>query len=193
MSTQPTRPRRALRPTFVILAAGFVAALAACSPDTAPPQVTLPSQPSVIVVTTDTGEQVHPTTLADVRARVPFDIKIPTWVPDDYQLSDEISVAADSAWVLLEWRAPDDTLVDLIISPVAPATPNAPPQFVHNVDIDGHEGQIILGLHNSAAGEWDPTLQTLLTWREGELYYSLATAGLTTTAKDLQRMAESMS
>jgi hypothetical protein len=197
MSTQPTHPRRALRLSLLTCAAGLCAAVAvACSPAAAQPQVTLPSEPPVIIVADAPPPASAPgqsTTLAELRARAPFPIKTPAWVPAGYQLSDDINIAADSAWVLLEWQSPDGALVDLIISPIAPATPNAPPQFVHAVEVAGQPGQFIFGLHNSAAGRWDPTLQTLLTWQQDKLYYALATAGLTTSAQDLQRMADSMS
>lgn len=197
MSTYPARPRRALRLALVTFAVGLAAAvLAACSPAASQPQVTLPSDPAVIIITDSThapDAQSVDAALADVRARVAFAVKTPAWVPEGYRLSDEINVAGDATWVLLEWRTDDGALVDLIISPVAPATPQAPPQFVRAVDVAGHTGYFIFGLHNAAADVWDPTLQTLLTWRDDGVYYSLATAGLDTPPQDLKRMAESLS
>jgi hypothetical protein len=197
MSTHLTHPRRALRLTFATLGAALiVAGLAACSPAPTQPRITLPSDPSVIIITDSThtpdATSVN-AALEEARARVPFAIQTPAWVPEGYHLSDEISVANDAGWVLLEWQADDGALVDLIISPVAPATPDAPPQFVREVAVGSHTGYFIFGLHNATADVWDPTVQTLLTWRDADLYYSLATAGLDTAPGDLQRMAESLS
>ncbi len=194
MSTHAPYPRALL----LTLGAGLLLAAAACQPTSPQPQVTLPSAPPVVVVSdaspppADDTVPVQAGALDEIRARLPFTIKTPAWVPEGYRLSDEISVAGDAAWVLLEWEHETGALVDLVISPYAPATPNAPPQFVKAVVVAGRPAQFIFGLHNSAAGQWDPTLQTILTWQDGDLYYSLATAGTATSAKDLKHMAQSM-
>ena len=189
-------------PRLRVLITGFLSlslAAAACAPSTAEPQVRLPARPPVLVLAgTDPlvpgeagADQLSD--LAALRARLPYTIKLPGWVPEGYALADEISLAEDSAWVFLEWRHATGAVVDLIISPYAPATPNAPPQFVQTVDVAGHTGQFIFGLHNATAEQWDPTLQTLLTWQDEALYYSLAAAGTDPSALELQRMAESLS
>jgi hypothetical protein len=185
-----SRASRHLRAGLLPLA--IVLLLAACRPASPEPAVTLPSAPVVVVADT-VPIPFQAGSLAQVRAHLPYAILLPAWVPEGYRLADQISVAADSAWVLLEWQHKSGALLDLIISPYAPATPDAPPQFIKAVDVSGQPALFIFGLHNSAAGRWDPALQTLLTWQAGDLHYSLATAGMAASTQDLQHMAASLS
>jgi hypothetical protein len=63
---------------------------------------------------------------------------------------------------------------------------------VRSASVNGSPGLLILGLCDGDTEAWDPTLQTILAWRSGEVHYALATTGTAATAYDLQRMAESM-
>ncbi len=126
--------------------------------------------------------------LADARAAAPFDIGLPAWAPDGFQLLDAVEVTADpaSASVGLAWQNVDGATIDLTLSNnPAGAGRLAGAGNVEPVTVNGQPASL---RHTTGLG----ASRLVLTWTRAGVAYRLAAPADALDAASLVRMAESI-
>jgi hypothetical protein len=134
-------------------------------------------------------------TLTEAQARLPYDIHLPTWVPDGFKISSVVRVAhfpgASAPQVTITWYGsdPDVGHIDLTIFGQRidwlVETDN-----VQEVEVNGQSAALVEGGWNVDTNQWNREAARMLNWMKGNEMYQLHTSGA--SAEDLIRMAESI-
>lgn len=185
-------------PGFYTLATQGTPATATASaeaPTSTPPATGRPAMIEVTAIATIQpdpllGTPVDTTSLAEAQAQVPFTLTLPTWLPAGFIRRDEVGLASDRSWVMLQWDHPSNKAITLLISRDDTPYPAAPGS-TEFVTVNGQTAALITGGWDFETGAWDLARQVTLKWQPADLYYLLSARG-SVPADDLMRMAGSI-
>jgi len=139
--------------------------------------------------------------LSKVQAMIPFTLTLPTWVPDGFELQEEVQVILPTeisrhTSVSLQWCPVGRSyncihmIAECPVGAVPPSSLVVGPGNVEEVEINGQPAALVHGAWNADSQRYDPGLQLSLMWEQGGVTYSLF--ALDVQAEDLIRMAESI-
>jgi hypothetical protein len=133
--------------------------------------------------------------LAEAQARLPYDIRLPTWVPDGFKMGTSVRVAHFPGFatpeVTITWYGsdPDVGNIDLTIYGQRVnwlvETDN-----VQEVEVNGQPAALVEGGWDADTNQWSGEAARMLNWMKGSEMYQLHSPGA--SAEDLIRMAESI-
>lgn len=133
--------------------------------------------------------------LSQIQEKVPFEISLPTWVPDGYEVSESVLLRYFNEkfqFATISWWGANfaDGPIELMVGqPVNWAMDLA---HVEEVQINGQPAGLAKGGWDADTGEWGGSGagNLTLTWMRGDLMYQLRSPGV--TPEELIRVAESI-
>jgi hypothetical protein len=131
-------------------------------------------------------------TLNVAQAKLPFEISLPTWVPDGFDMGPSVRItyfSDQNTPATLTWFGsdPSNAIIELVVGQRVNWLVDL--DHVQEVTVNGLPAALTGGGWDADTGEWnggDPTL----TWLRGDTMYILRSPG--GSPKDLIRMAESI-
>jgi hypothetical protein len=130
--------------------------------------------------------------LEEARGKVPFEIHLPTWLPDGSTMIDTVRISYFGPRytpVEIKWTGPDPKLGYIILSVGQPVHWEVDLEHVQAVKINGQPAGLTGGDWDADTGQWSADDLTL-TWLRGDVQYRLSYRG--DSADTLIRMAESI-
>lgn len=157
--------------------------------------------PMTLSAVTIQGKNVS---LDEARSLVPYDLKVPTWVPSGFVMEKDLQIVTKedlpmkrvSNWsvpVTMVWRDRDNraiVLTEQLASGVGPIQVGK--ESVQEVKINGQPGALIGGMWDGASGTWRYPNMLSLMWLDERLVYKLYSSSSVISVGDLIRMAESL-
>lgn len=132
--------------------------------------------------------------LAEAREKFPFEISLPTWVPDGYEMTPSVRLLyfpEDLTFVEISWWGPNFADGPIILSISRPVKWEVDLDHVQEVQINGQPAGLTGGGWNADTGQWDTVENNLtLTWLRGAAMYLLRSPGI--TAEEIIQVAESI-
>jgi hypothetical protein len=131
-------------------------------------------------------------TLSEAREKVPFEIHLPTWVPEGFTMSSSVRISyfGDKYTpVEIIWYGNSRPLGGIQLTVGQRVNWLVDLDHLQEVQINGASAGLTGGNWNADTGEWSGDDLTL-TWMLGDVMYRLSARGL--PVEDLIRMAESI-
>jgi hypothetical protein len=131
--------------------------------------------------------------LAEAQAKLPYEINLPTWVPDGFVMATTVRISyfPRATPVTITWNSsnPRAAIIELMIfgKRVSWVVDTAD---VSEVEVSGQPAALVGGSWNADTGQWTSGSDLTLSWMKGEEMYRLSAPG--GTVEDLIRMAESI-
>ena len=129
--------------------------------------------------------------LSEARQRVPFDISLPTWVPDGFTMSTTVRISyfgTKYTPVEIMWYGSDPMVGGIILDVGQKVSWLVDTDHVQEVQVNGQPAGLTGGNWDADSGQWDGDDQTL-TWMKGDVMYRLSSR---LPVQDLIRVAESI-
>jgi hypothetical protein len=103
----------------------------------------------------------------------PFPFGLPAWVPDGYLLDESAGMATSNDWVLLAWKNPDLSEIELLVEREYSGT-NIPSgqNASEEIKINGKPALLIRGFWDENH-QWDPRRGISLDWEKEGRHYRL--------------------
>ena len=131
--------------------------------------------------------------LEEARAKLPYEISLPTWVPDGFTMSNTVRI---THWpqvtpVTITWNSsnPRAAIIELMIFDRRMGW-LVDTDDVSEVEVNGEPAALVGGTWDADTGTWNNKMDLSLSWMKGEEMYRLSAPG--GTVEDLIRMAESI-
>lgn len=137
--------------------------------------------------------------LEDAQSQLPFKIDLPTWVPEGFNLHENVNVThfpGVSSTVYIDWDTSSHSVLSLIIQQRIDGQPGS--MIIggggsEEVQINGQPAVLFRGAWNADKKQWDSELRLLtLSWQRNELTYTLQGLETDISVSDLIRVAESI-
>jgi hypothetical protein len=133
--------------------------------------------------------------LSEVNEKVPFEISLPTWVPEGFVMGQTVTLSYFNEMLPfadISWSGPDYAAGPIILTVSQPVSWMVDIDHVHEVQINGQPAGLTGGGWDADTGEWGGAGagNLTLTWMRGDWMYQLRTHAV--TAEELIRMAESI-
>jgi len=122
-----------------------------------------------------TIQSVPTRTLPEVLANPPFSFGLPAWVPDGYELDNQVAIAKSKTWVSLTWRNPEGGQIIMLVEKEYTGY-NIPAgvDSSEEIEINGQPALLILGNWDShSQWEWDPSRGIAIYWIQDGRHYRL--------------------
>ena len=131
--------------------------------------------------------------LVDAQAKVPFAIRLPTWLPDGFVMSNSVRISyfgEKFTPVIITWYGsnPDVGNIELMIGQRVSWLVNT--GDVQEVEVNGQPAALIGGTWDVDTNQWQSQSDLTLSWMKGDVMYRLSSAGA--AVEDLIRVAESI-
>jgi hypothetical protein len=130
--------------------------------------------------------------LSEAREKLPFDISLPTWVPDGFTMSSSVRISyfgTKYTPVEIIWYGSDPMVGGIILDVGQKVNWLVDPDHIQEVQVNGQPAGLTGGNWDADTGQWSGDDQTL-TWMKGDVMYRLYSRALST--EDLIRVAESI-
>ena len=138
---------------------------------------------------------------AEALAALSFEVRMPTWVPEGYELSDQAMVTLPAegsplseAWqVWLQWETREGSCILLLAFPSVYYRGDAlrfGPESVEEIDLGGRSGAAVRGNWSRNWTVWNESAGGNVLWVQGDTAYWLQSAWV--DLEDLARMARSV-
>jgi hypothetical protein len=156
-------------------------------PDEATSQATPLPESQITLV----PEEILP--LAEAQAKLPYDISLPTWVPDGFVMgtSVRISYFPNITQATITWNSsnPRAAIIELMILDKR-VNWVVETDAVHEVEVNGQPAALVGGGWDADTGQWISGADLSLSWMKGDEMYRLSAPG--GTVENLIRMAEAI-
>lgn len=153
-------------------------------PDETVDQPPLPESQITIV-----PEQTLP--LSEARAKLPYAISLPTWVPEGFMMATSVRISyfgTKYTPVEITWSGSDPMVGGIILTVGQPVQWLVDTDHLQEVQITGQPAGLTGGNWDADSGQWTGDDQTL-TWMKGAVMYRLSSR---LPVEDLIRVAESI-
>lgn len=130
--------------------------------------------------------------LEEARAKLPFAIGLPAWVPEGYTMGSSVRVtyfSDQNTPATITWHGNDPVAGPIILTVSQPVKWVVDLDHLEEVQVNGQPAGLTGGNWNADTGEWSGSDITL-TWLRGDVMYRLMSPGA--SVEDLIRMAESI-
>jgi hypothetical protein len=154
-------------------------------PDETVTQTPIPESEITIV-----PEEILP--LDEARAKVPFDISLPTWVPEGFMMATSVRISyfgTKYTPVEITWYGSDPRVGNIILTVGQQVEWLVDMDHLQEVQINGEPAGLTGGGWDADSGQWLGSNATL-TWMKGDVMYQLSSPGA--PVEELIRMAESI-
>lgn len=137
--------------------------------------------------------------IEQARARVPFEILLPEWMPEGYVMSQTVRISyfpykptnGTNPFTHLSWVKSTDGGGQIELAMSLPVNWVVDLDHVQEVEVNGQPAGLTGGSWNYDTGSWDTTYGDLtLTWIAGDVMYRLSSSSV--TPEELIRIAESI-
>jgi hypothetical protein len=132
--------------------------------------------------------------LSEAREKVPFEINLPTWVPEGFSMSATVRISYFGNHytpVQITWSGGDPALGLIVLMVGQRVNWEVDLDHVQEVQINGQPAGLTGGGWDADSGQWDTVNHNLtLTWMRGDVMYQLHSPSV--TAEELIRVAESI-
>lgn len=130
---------------------------------------------------------------------LPFEIRLPHWIPEDFELVPMVKVSRFSQVAItayIDWETPSDTIFSLIIQHRLDGENGGlivGEGSVKEFLVNGEPAALILGGWNADSQKWDYNLDLItLNWRHDDHIYTLQGLNEDVSLDELLRIAESI-
>lgn len=156
------------------------------APEETEAQVPTTSEEDVVIVPEET------LSLEDAKAKLPFEVSLPTWAPEGFVMSDSVRITYFSdefTPVSISWWSDDMTIGPIELTVGKRVNWVVDLEAVQEVQVNGQPAGLTVGGWDVNLGEWAGDDLTLM-WMKGEVMYELYSPNA--SQEDLIRMAESI-
>jgi hypothetical protein len=129
--------------------------------------------------------------LSEAREKLPFDISLPTWVPDGFTMSSSVRISyfgTKYTPVEIIWYGSDPMVGGMMLDVGQKVSWYVDTDHVREVLVNGQPAGLTGGNWDADSGQWSGDDQTL-TWMKGDVMYRLSSR---MSVEDLIRVAESI-
>ncbi len=103
----------------------------------------------------------------------PFSFGMPQYLPEGYQLQDDVGIASSESWISMVWENHDGSEIDLLVQKGYSENPiPVGVDSTREIQIHGQPALLIFGFWNENHA-WDPDRSVALHWQTKDLHYTL--------------------
>jgi hypothetical protein len=130
--------------------------------------------------------------LSEARAKLPYAISLPTWVPEGFTMGTSVRISYfGTKYTPAEiiWYGPDSIVGGFVLTVGQPVGWYVDTDHLQEVQVNGQPAGLTGGNWDADTGKWDGEDDKTLTWMKGDVMYRLSAR---LPVEDLIRVAESI-